>query len=72
MIAWMLSGAGALFLVQIFSTLSYSVLYSTLVLYATEQLGFPALLATALAATFIAFNYALHLLSGVIGRASAY
>ncbi|VTP63606.1 Uncharacterised protein [Serratia rubidaea] len=33
------SGAGALFFIQIFATLGFAVLYSTLVLYATKRLG---------------------------------
>ena len=60
-------GAGALFLIQIFSTLSYSVLYSTLILYATNGMGMSDLLATSITGSFIALNYFLHLLGGYIG-----
>src|SRR5690348_13909162 len=60
-------GAGALFFIQIFSTMAYSVLYSTLVLYATDKLKFSDSTATAITATFVAFNYALHLLGGYLG-----
>lgn len=57
----------ALFLIQIFSTLSYSVLFSTLVLYLTLGLKFPDEIATHTTASFVAFNYALHLLGGYFG-----
>lgn len=33
-------GAGALFFIQIFATLGFAVLYSTLVLYSTQHLTF--------------------------------
>lgn len=61
------SGAGALFLIQIFATLSFSVLYSTLILYATKGLHMSDLLATSITGSFIALNYFLHLLGGYIG-----
>lgn len=60
-------GAGALFFIQMFSRLAYSVLYSTLVLYATNRLHLSDKISTNITATFIAFNYALHLLGGFIG-----
>jgi POT family proton-dependent oligopeptide transporter len=60
-------GTTTLFFIQIFSTLSYSVLYSTLILYITEGLHVPVRTATGITATFIAFNYALHLLGGYFG-----
>jgi POT family proton-dependent oligopeptide transporter len=60
-------GAGALFLIQIFSTLSFSVLYSTLILYATKGLHLSDTLATSITGSFIALNYFLHLLGGYIG-----
>jgi POT family proton-dependent oligopeptide transporter len=61
------TGAGALFLIQIFSTLSFSVLYSTLILYATKGLHMSDMLATSITGSFIALNYFLHLLGGYIG-----
>lgn len=61
------TGAGALFLIQIFSTLSFSVLYSTLILYATQGLHMNDTLATSITGSFIALNYFLHLLGGYIG-----
>jgi proton-dependent oligopeptide transporter, POT family len=60
-------GAGVLFFIQIFATLGFAVLYSTLVLYATKHLGFPAKKATAIMGVFGAFNYGLHLFGGYLG-----
>lgn len=60
-------GAGALFFIQMFSTLAFSVLYSTLVLYTTNGLKLSDSVATSITASFVAFNYALHLLGGYIG-----
>jgi len=64
---FMPTGAGALFLIQIVATLSYSVLYSTLVLYATNGLHLSDTYATSLTGSFIALNYFLHLLGGYLG-----
>ena len=61
------TGAGALFLIQIFATLGFSVLYSTLILYATQGLHMSDLLATSITGSFVALNYFLHLLGGYIG-----
>lgn len=60
-------GAGSLFFIQIFSTLAFSVLYSTLVLYITNKLNLGDTTATTITASFVAFNYALHLLGGYLG-----
>lgn len=60
-------GAGALFFIQIFATLGFAVLYSTLVLYATIKLGFSVKDATAIMGVFGAFNYGLHLFGGYLG-----
>lgn len=60
-------GSGALFFIQIFSTLGFAVLYSTLVLYATKKLGFTNKEATAIMGVFGAFNYGLHLFGGYLG-----
>src|ERR1044072_5659860 len=60
-------GATLLFFIQVFSTLGYAVLYSTLVLYATKHLQFPVKTATALMGVFGAFNYGLHLFGGYLG-----
>jgi POT family proton-dependent oligopeptide transporter len=61
------TGAGALFFIQMFSTLSFSVLYSTLVLYTTTALHMSDMVATGITASFVAFNYTLHLLGGYAG-----
>jgi len=60
------AGSFILFFVQIFSTMSFSILYSTLVLYITNGLKLNDMFATTLTATFVAFNYVLHLLGGII------
>lgn len=60
-------GSGALFFVQMFSTLGFAVLYSTLVLYATKHLHFPNKDAAAIMGVFGAFNYGLHLFGGYLG-----
>src|SRR5438067_10967998 len=60
-------GAAALFFIQIFSTLGFAVLYSTLVLYATKHLQLPVKVATTLMGVFGAFNYGLHLFGGYLG-----
>lgn len=62
-----LQGMRTLFVIQIFSTLSFSVLYSTLVLYTTKGLQLGADTAVAITGSFVAFNYFLHLLGGFIG-----
>lgn len=56
-----------LFFIQIFSTLGFAVLYSTLVLYATNHLQLSAKVATTLMGVFGAFNYGLHLFGGYLG-----
>lgn len=61
------TGAAALCLIQIFSTLGFSVLYSTLILYATDGLHMSDMLATSITGSFVALNYFLHLLGGYIG-----
>jgi POT family proton-dependent oligopeptide transporter len=60
-------GAAALFFIQIFATLGFAVLYSTLVLYSTRHLHFPARDAAAIMGVFGAFNYGLHLFGGYLG-----
>src|SRR5438105_7997423 len=59
--------AAALFFIQIFSTLGFAVLYSTLVLYATKHLQLSVKAATTLMGVFGAFNYGLHLFGGYLG-----
>src|SRR5436853_3770955 len=60
-------GTAALFFIQIFATLGFAVLYSTLVLYATKHLQLPLKVATTLMGVFGAFNYGLHLFGGYLG-----
>ena len=60
-------GTGVLFFIQIFATLGFAVLYSTLVLYATQHLHFAAKDATTIMGVFGAFNYGLHLFGGYLG-----
>lgn len=60
-------GTQTLFFTQIFCTLAFSVLYSTLVLYITKGLNISNTNALTITGSFIAFNYALHLLGGYCG-----
>ncbi|CEG57002.1 Peptide transport protein, POT family [Legionella fallonii LLAP-10] len=60
-------GTVALFFIQVVATLSFSVLYSTLVLYMKGKLGLPVSTANSIMGVFIAFNFALHLLGGYWG-----
>ena len=60
-------GTAALFFIQVFATLGFAVLYSTLVLYATKHLQLSAKDATVLMGVFGAFNYGLHLFGGYLG-----
>lgn len=60
-------GLLSLFAIQIVSTLSFSVLYSTLVLYMEGKLGVPVSTAHSVMGVFVAFIYGLHLLGGVWG-----
>jgi len=60
-------GTAVLFFIQIFSTLGFAVLYSTLVLYATKHLQLSVKMATTLMGVFGAFNYGLHLFGGYLG-----
>lgn len=60
-------GLFSIFAIQIVSTLSFSVLYSTLVLYMEGKLGVPVSTAHNVMGVFVAFNYGLHLLGGLWG-----
>lgn len=61
------NGSAILCFIQIFSTLGFAVLYSTLVLYATKKLGFSDSSANTIMGIFGAFNYGLHLFGGYLG-----
>ncbi|QIW10002.1 oligopeptide:H+ symporter [Francisella sp. LA112445] len=56
-----------LLITQLVSTISFAVLYSTLVLFMTQGLGFTVTKASAVMGVFVAFNYGLHLLGGYVG-----
>ena len=56
-----------LLITQLFSIVSFAVLYSTLVLFMTQALGFSVAKASAIMGVFVAFNYGLNLLGGYIG-----
>lgn len=60
-------GVGTIHLLQLFSKLSASVLMSSLILYATQSLHIPDLIAAGVIGTFFALQYFLHVLGGVIG-----
>ncbi len=60
-------GLGVMFLIQTISSLGFSIIYSTLVLYLTKRFHFSDANATGLMATFFAINYILHLLGGCLG-----
>lgn len=60
-------GVAALFFTQIFSTFGYAVLFATLEIYISKNLGFSDGYTTKLVGVFITYNYALHLLGGYFG-----
>jgi POT family proton-dependent oligopeptide transporter len=60
-------GSAVLFMIQVFATLGFAVLQSTLVLYATRRLGFSNEQAALMMGLFGAFNYGLHLFGGYLG-----
>jgi POT family proton-dependent oligopeptide transporter len=60
-------GTTTLFFIQIFCTMGFAVLYSSLVLYATKHLHFPVKQAAVVMGVFGAFNYGLHLFGGYLG-----
>lgn len=60
-------GTKPLFFIQIVSTLSFSVLFCTLVLYMKGPLHLKATTANSIMGVFVAFNYGLHLLGGYWG-----
>ncbi|CZG36588.1 Dipeptide and tripeptide permease A [Legionella pneumophila] len=63
----MSKGIMPLYLIQAFSTFSYAILYSSLSLFLTKQLGLSNTLSNSIVGLFLAFNYVLHLLGGVVG-----
>lgn len=57
----------ALLFIQIFATLSFAVLYLTLIFYLTKSLKIDDNIATSITAEFVALSFLLHLLGGIIG-----
>ena len=60
-------GFGALYFTQMFSTVSFAVLYAALVLYMKEQVGLSTSQANLLTGIYFAYNFGLHLVAGYIG-----
>ena len=60
-------GVAALYYIKIFSTFSFAILYSSLSLYITKQLGLSNTVSNTVVGLFLAFNFVLHLLGGLIG-----
>jgi POT family proton-dependent oligopeptide transporter len=60
-------GVTPLYFIQAFSTFSFAILYSSLSLYITKQLGLSNTGSNSIVGLFLAFNYALHLLGGIMG-----
>ena len=60
-------GVTALYFIQAFSTFSFALLYSSLSLYLTQQLGFSNTASNTIVGLFLALNHVLHLWGGVLG-----
>ncbi len=60
-------GAGAIFFIQLLATTAFATLNYSLIFYTTNYLHMADKIATPLVASFLAFNYGLHLLGGYIG-----
>ena len=60
-------GVTPLYFIQAFSTFSFAILYSSLSLFITNQLGLSNIASNSIVGLFLAFNYVLHLLGGVVG-----
>jgi proton-dependent oligopeptide transporter, POT family len=60
-------GMVTLFIVQIFGTLSYSIIMSSLTLFCSESLHLSTSESLALTGSFLAFNFGLHFLGGYMG-----
>lgn len=56
-----------IFIVQVFSTVSFAVLYSSLSLYMTDSFNFSSTNAYAIVAVFLVYNYGLHMLGSYLG-----
>src|SRR3990167_2603310 len=60
-------GFSALYFTQLFSTISFAVLFATLLLYMKEQVHLSTTEANLITGVYFAYNFALHLLSGYLG-----
>ena len=60
-------GVASLYFIQAFSTFSFAILYSSLPLYIVKQLGMSSTSANSIVGLFLAFNYILQLMGGLIG-----
>ena len=60
-------GVTPLYFIQAFSTFSYAILYSSLSLYITKQLGLSNTVSNSIVGLFLAFNFVLHLVGGLMG-----
>lgn len=61
------NGFWSVFFIQMLSTLSFAVLYSTLVLYMKNKLGFSSQTSNIITGVYFAYNFTLHLLAGFLG-----
>lgn len=61
------AGVRFLYWIQAFSTFAYAILYSSLSLYLTQQLGLSGVVSNSLVGLFLALNHALHLVGGFMG-----
>ncbi|MCL9684739.1 peptide MFS transporter [Legionella maioricensis] len=61
------NGVTDLYFIQAFSTFSFAILYSSLPLYLTKQLETPNTSSNSIVGLFLAFNYVLQLIGGLIG-----
>lgn len=57
----------SLFFIKIFTTYSFAVFYSTLLLYLTDKVGLSNSTSTGIVGTFISLNFILHFLGGYWG-----
>ncbi len=60
-------GFGAIYFTQLFSTISFAVIFSSLVLYMQEQVRLSATQADLITGVYFAYNFALHMLAGYLG-----
>jgi len=60
-------GVTSLYFIQAFSTFSFAILYSSLPLFITKQLGITNAASNSIVGLFLAFNYILQFAGGIIG-----